>query len=77
MAYTYRRPLGVEKPCLDSWKAPEHYQGTRDMERDMRRWVDDESGYASKEPNLNRFNLVLDKRPTIMKPERKTYGGIS
>lgn len=71
MGSTYRRPLGTEKACLDSWKAPEHYKGTSDMRRDTRKFVGEYPDIRVANPK--RFELVLDKRPTVMKPERKTY----
>lgn len=71
MHSTYRRPLGKDKPCLDSWKAPEHYRGTSDMPRDMRQWLYD--GVGGRELNPDKHKLILDKRPVILIPERKTY----
>lgn len=53
-----------------SWRAPEHSKLTSDMERDFPR---DDLGIPLR--GARREQLVMDPRPTIMKPPRPTVMG--
>ncbi len=53
-----------------SWKAPEHQKLTSDMVRDFPR---DDLGVPL--TGSKRDQLVMDPRPDILKPQRKTYPG--
>lgn len=53
-----------------NWKAPEHVKLTPDMQRDFPR---DDFGVPLRDSK--RDQLVLDPRPQLLKPERKTYPG--
>ena len=53
-----------------SWRAPEHSKLTSDMERDFPR---DDFGVPL--TGSKKEFLVLDQRPTIMKPPRETIPG--
>ncbi len=53
-----------------SWRAPEHSKITSDMERDFPR---DDFGIPIR--GSKKEFLVLDNRPTIMKPARETIPG--
>lgn len=53
-----------------AWIAPEHSRDARGMERDFPR--DD---YGRKILDSRGRQLLIDKRPTILVPPRKTYPG--
>jgi hypothetical protein len=55
------------KKPRECWRAPEHAKMTVDMERD---YPKDDRGVRMKDKSRE---LQIDKRPAIMRPERKTY----
>lgn len=61
----YKSYRPTKKDRIPAWRAPEHLKMTKDMTRDFPR---DDFGLPI--DGSKRDQLVLDKRPAIMVPER-------